>query len=40
MKERPANPSRIEPDRRWFGNTRVLSQKQIQNFTNEIDSQV
>lgn len=26
MKEQPSGPVRIQPDRRWFGNTRVIAQ--------------
>ena len=27
MYETPTEPARIEPDRKWFGNTRVADQK-------------
>ncbi|OQR85515.1 nucleolar GTP-binding protein 2 [Achlya hypogyna] len=29
-------PSRIAPDRRWFGNTRVVGQKELDKFRNEM----
>jgi nuclear GTP-binding protein len=28
--------ARIAPDRRWFGNTRVISQKELENFREEV----
>ncbi|KCV72408.1 hypothetical protein H696_01804 [Fonticula alba] len=31
---------RIQPDRRWFGNTRVIDQKQLENFREEISQKV
>ncbi|ETO13579.1 hypothetical protein RFI_23790 [Reticulomyxa filosa] len=35
------NPvSRIHPDRRWFGNSKVVSQKQLQIFRDQITKQV
>lgn len=34
-KELP-NMARIAPDRRWFGNTRVISQKELENFREEV----
>eukprot|EP01035_Chromulina_nebulosa_P025165 gene25165-32830_t len=30
------NVARIAPDRRWFGNTRVISQKELENFREEV----
>ena len=30
--------SRIPPDRRWFGNTRVIGQKQLEQFRDEMSS--
>ncbi|KAF0686383.1 Aste57867_21827 [Aphanomyces stellatus] len=30
-------PSRIAPDRRWFGNTRVVGQKELDKFRNEMN---
>mmetsp|Transcript_3544 Transcript_3544/g.6074 ORF Transcript_3544/g.6074 Transcript_3544/m.6074 type:complete len:661 (-) Transcript_3544:373-2355(-) len=32
--------TRIQPDRRWFGNTRVIGQKQLENFRQEMSSKV
>ena len=32
--------SRIQPDRRWFGNTRVIGQKQLETFREEMSSKV
>eukprot|EP00928_Gymnodinium_smaydae_P003766 TRINITY_DN11333_c0_g2_i1.p1 TRINITY_DN11333_c0_g2~~TRINITY_DN11333_c0_g2_i1.p1 ORF type:complete len:656 (-),score=200.22 TRINITY_DN11333_c0_g2_i1:67-2034(-) len=32
MKEQPNKPVRIQPDRRWFGNTRVIAQNKMQQF--------
>ena len=32
--------SRIQPDRRWFGNTRVIGQKQLEQFRDEMSSKV
>lgn len=29
--------ARIMPDRRWFGNTRVVAQKDLETFRDEID---
>ena len=29
-------PARVQPDRRWFGNTRVVGQKALENFREEI----
>ena len=35
------NPvSRIHPDRRWFGNTKIISQKQLQLFRQEMSKSV
>lgn len=31
-----ANAARIAPDRRWFGNTRTMSQKELDNFREEM----
>jgi len=39
MKERPKEPARIEPDRRWFGNTRVLAQKDLEKLRTELEEQ-
>ena len=30
-------PARVEPDRRWFGNTRVVGQQELQEFKQAID---
>ena len=32
--------TRIQPDRRWFGNTRVIGQKQLDQFREEMSSKV
>ncbi|KAK9809113.1 hypothetical protein WJX72_009508 [[Myrmecia] bisecta] len=32
--------SRIQPDRRWFGNTRVIGQKQLEQFRDEMSTKV
>ncbi len=32
--------TRIQPDRRWFGNTRVIGQKQLDQFRTEMSSKV
>ena len=32
--------SRINPDRRWFGNTKVISQKQLQLFQQEMQKSI
>lgn len=37
-KELPS--TRIQPDRRWFGNTRVIGQKQLDQFRTEMSSKV
>ena len=37
-KELPS--TRIIPDRRWFGNTRVIGQKQLDEFRNEMSQKV
>ncbi|GLC34322.1 Nuclear/nucleolar GTPase 2 [Pleodorina starrii] len=37
-KELPS--TRIQPDRRWFGNTRVIGQKQLEQFRTEMSSKV
>ncbi|CAD7965683.1 unnamed protein product [Amoebophrya sp. A25] len=33
-------PQRIEPDRRWFGNTRVITQTKMQEFRDEMGKEV
>lgn len=37
-KELPS--TRIQPDRRWFGNTRVIGQKQLESFRTEMSAKV
>jgi hypothetical protein len=37
-KELPS--TRIQPDRRWFGNTRVIGQKQLDQFREEMSTKV
>lgn len=37
-KELPS--TRIQPDRRWFGNTRVIGQKQLEVFREEMAAKV
>lgn len=32
----PTAAARIQPDRRWFGNTRVINQKKLENFREEL----
>lgn len=32
--------TRIQPDRRWFGNTRIIGQKQLENFREEMASKI
>lgn len=32
--------SRIQPDRRWFGNTRVIGQKQLESFRDQMSTKV
>jgi len=39
MKERPKELARIEPDRKWFGNTRVIGQKELEKLRNEYEEQ-
>lgn len=39
MKEMPKEPARIEPNRKWFGNTRVLAQKELQHLRSELEEQ-
>lgn len=40
MREHPTAPVRIQPDRRWFGNTRVITQSRLQDFRDEISKSV
>ena len=32
----PDKPARIEPDRKWFGNTRTINQSELEKFRNEV----
>lgn len=36
MKERPDQPARIEPDRRWYGNTRTIAPAELDKFREEV----
>jgi nuclear GTP-binding protein len=36
---RPDKPARIEPDRRWFGNTRTIDQKNLESLRREMENQ-
>lgn len=38
MKVRPDKPARIEPDRRWFGNTRTIDQKNLESLRKEMEN--
>ena len=40
MKEHVTGPVRIQPDRRWFGNTRVITQSRLQDFRDEVAKSV
>ena len=42
MRKRPTDPhaGKIEPDRRWYGNTRVLDQKELHKYMDALDHQV
>jgi nuclear GTP-binding protein len=40
FKSRDLPTTRIQPDRRWFGNTRVIGQKQLEQFREEMSSKV
>lgn len=37
MRVQATEPVRICPDRRWFGNTRVLTQEQMSNLRSELE---
>jgi len=37
-KIRPDKPVRIEPDRKWFGNTRTINQKALENLRGEMEN--
>ena len=34
--KRPETPARIVPDRKWFGNTRTITQKKLEEIRKEI----
>lgn len=36
---RPDKPARIEPDRKWFGNVRVIDQKSLEKLRNVVENQ-
>ena len=36
---RPDKPARIDPNRKWFGNTRTIDQKALENLRNEMENQ-
>ncbi|KAG8219342.1 NGP1NT-domain-containing protein [Butyriboletus roseoflavus] len=36
--EKEANPGRVQPDRRWFGNTRVISQTALDHFRTSLST--
>ena len=36
---RPSKPARIDPNRKWFGNTRTIDQKALENLRNEMENQ-
>lgn len=38
--EADAKPGRVQPDRRWFGNTRVISQTALEHFRESLGSKV
>jgi nuclear GTP-binding protein len=35
-RQRPQDPALIDPDRRWFGNTRTITQTELETFRNEV----
>ena len=37
MREKPQEPCRIQPDRKWFTNTRVVSQTKLEEFREAMD---
>lgn len=37
-KIRPDKPARIEPDRKWFGNTRTINQKSLEDLRREMEN--
>ncbi|KAL7753950.1 GTPase required for pre-60S ribosomal subunit nuclear export and maturation [Sorochytrium milnesiophthora] len=40
FQSRQAGPARVEPNRKWFGNTRVIGQKQLEMFREEIAKRI
>ncbi|KNE55475.1 hypothetical protein AMAG_01366 [Allomyces macrogynus ATCC 38327] len=40
FQSREAGPARVEPNRKWFGNTRVIGQKQLELFREEMAKRV
>lgn len=40
MREQASAPMRIQPDRRWFGNTRVIAQDKMQQFRETLSKKV
>ncbi|GAB4818770.1 hypothetical protein N2152v2_005816 [Parachlorella kessleri] len=40
LQSRDLPTTRIQPDRRWFGNTRVIGQKQLEKFREEMGAKV
>lgn len=36
--ESETKPGRVQPDRRWFGNTRVISQTALDHFRNSLST--
>ena len=41
MKKLPTDPNagKIQPDRRWFGNVRVVDQKELENYRRKLEEQ-
>lgn len=39
MRKQPTDPriGRVEPDRKWFGNTRVLDQKELDSYAKALE---
>lgn len=40
MYKQSTKPTRIEPNRKWFGNVRTISQKELESFRSEMNQQV
>lgn len=40
LQSRELPTTRIQPDRRWFGNTRVIGQKQLEQFRDEMATKI